>query len=590
MDIREIRKARLAKLAKKAEGQMLYNPLLQKPVSLQPVGPRSGGWHYYGPCPDMGVSYGLYEDDKGNKVLCMAGERVYSPFTGTEMKKCEDIPAKEIEKLSPQGAYACMACSSPFSFSDKESVVKAEKVFCTQCGSDMGEALSKFREECKGQYDVQAPVPSHDVAPMPELIPAPAELPKEEKPMPEVKDMEKPVLDSSDEDSSDEEVVEPKAEEKPVEPKVEAPVEKPVEAPAQVLPVVEKPVEAPKESTPVSKESTKESKPESVPAQVVSPLVPEAPKAEPSKESSTKEVSKESAPESVPAQILPVVEAPKESTPASKESTKESIPESVPAQVEAPKESTPESKVEPKAEEPVEPKEDEVIFEPISEIPEASLASDVNMTLYEEGKENPFWNVEVKGQPTARIYLSDQEKPEEDRAVFCSKEYAETLATAMERLGTKKILSTMKARFFANKVDASALANKIREEIKAELEKEQTEKLANLRNDFVDCLNIATSAINKNWYAEEGHPLKEALYARLEKAGVYDPIEIIEGAFEEASGSFFDALFKKTVEIMAKHPEARAELRETLVKTNVLPVEKAVASEKRMSLGEKKYL
>lgn len=523
MDMKELRKARLARLAKKSEAQMMYNPLVQKPKHLEPVGPR-GGYHYFGPMPDQGTSYGLYEDEKGNKVICMAGERAYSPFSGTEMKKVEDVPADQVKNLVPAEAgleYSCVACRTPFFTSGKKECAAQEKLHCTQCGSEMADVLAKIKSDVEAQFDPEAPKPEHMVDVAPELLPV--------APAPVVVDVK---------DSSEEKVEEPKADE----PKVEEP----------------KVEEAKKEST--KEESVKE---ESPAAAQIEESKKESSKEMPVESPTKAEESKESSTE-----VLPLAEAAE-----SKESVKESSTEALPlaeAKEESKKESTKES-----------------AFEPISEMPEEVKAEDIRMTLYAETSANPFWNVEIKGQPIARITLADQEQPDEDRIVFCSKEYPETLARAMEKVGAKIILDTMKAKFFANKVDESELASKIRAEITTTLETEHKEKLANLRNELMDCLNIATSAINKNWYAEEGHALKEALYARMEKAGMYDPIDVIEGAFEEASGDFFDHLFTKAIDIMNKHPEARAELRDTLMKTNALPIVAGVKTSKKVSLAEK---
>lgn len=66
-----------------------YNPLYQKPTKLGSQGP-SGGYHYYGPAPDAGTSYGYFVD-AGSKVkiispLPVKGKKVFSPVSGKPMK------------------------------------------------------------------------------------------------------------------------------------------------------------------------------------------------------------------------------------------------------------------------------------------------------------------------------------------------------------------------------------------------------------------------------------------------------------------------------------------------------------------------
>jgi hypothetical protein len=66
-----------------------YNPLYQKPTKLGSQGP-SGGYHYYGPAPDAGTSYGYFVD-AGSKVKIISplpakGKKVFSPVSGKPMK------------------------------------------------------------------------------------------------------------------------------------------------------------------------------------------------------------------------------------------------------------------------------------------------------------------------------------------------------------------------------------------------------------------------------------------------------------------------------------------------------------------------
>ena len=238
MDLKELRKARMARLAKKAESQTnMYNPHVQKPSHLEPVGPR-GGYHYYGPMPDLGTSYGLYEDEKGEKAVCMAGERVYSPFSGTEMKFIEEFPAEQVKEMVPTeaaGEHSCTSCRTPLILSDKKAASAQEKLFCTQCGSEMADVLAKIKTEVESQFDPEAPKPSHE--------------PEEEVLVPV-----EPLPDSSEEEPAEEAPEEPAPEEEPEEPAAEEPAEEP--APEEEEPSPEASTEAETE------ESTTEEEPE----------------------------------------------------------------------------------------------------------------------------------------------------------------------------------------------------------------------------------------------------------------------------------------------------------------------------------------
>lgn len=66
-----------------------YNPIYQKPSKLGSNKP-SGGYHYYGPPPDAGTSYGYFVD-AANKIGIISpmpaeGSNVFSPVSGKPMK------------------------------------------------------------------------------------------------------------------------------------------------------------------------------------------------------------------------------------------------------------------------------------------------------------------------------------------------------------------------------------------------------------------------------------------------------------------------------------------------------------------------
>ncbi len=119
-----------------------YNPLQNKPTTLDPVEPW-GSYYYYGPDPAAGVSYGLFEDEESDfKMLSCDTGKVHSPATGKEMAKVEDVPADEVkELLSKTGASAgvhrvqCQGCKAYMMCS--RDLTEADIMHCAACGCVM---------------------------------------------------------------------------------------------------------------------------------------------------------------------------------------------------------------------------------------------------------------------------------------------------------------------------------------------------------------------------------------------------------------------------------------------------------------------
>jgi hypothetical protein len=422
-ELRAKRKERIAKIkaAKESKATYRYDPIRHKPTKLDPVGPRNIGFFYVGPMPDTGMSYGEYEDDQKNKVVTIKGERMYSPYTGKEMKLNSDVVAEEV--LAAQEVYS----TAKFDFLGSkmlaitpEAYASLEKMFSPICGTEMDEGLAACREALE-------------------------------------------------------------------------------------------------------------------------------------------------------------TEAERETEAETEETTAEDITEKFEKELDLEEEG--EEQEETKAQEDLtdlEEGDEDMEYQSIAKIEELKelTDNDFHATLYNQEDENPFWNIEVVGMPLARVELSSQEKPEEIRAAFTSPEYAEHLVSAMCKMGIEPVLEGVNAKMWSNEVKKSSLATKIREEVKSELIKEHTDKLVELKDKFMNCLEIATAGMNKNFFKNMGNPLKEALFAELEKAGVYNPIGIIEAAFSDSSSKFFDGLFKKTVDLMDMHEEAREEIAKAIVDNNTLDVTK----------------
>jgi ribosomal protein L37AE/L43A len=146
----------LAKIQRKTkvEGRTsLYNPLLQKPTSLYPVGPGSypgglGGYAYIGPPADFGGSYGCYEDSAGRKQIGVKSSKLFSMWDGSPMQLKGELSAPEREALLTQLDEASEEHKCPHCRSELAISVAAEcegSVHCPHCGTAMEGAAEKIK-------------------------------------------------------------------------------------------------------------------------------------------------------------------------------------------------------------------------------------------------------------------------------------------------------------------------------------------------------------------------------------------------------------------------------------------------------------
>ena len=155
------------------------------------------------------------------------------------------------------------------------------------------------------------------------------------------------------------------------------------------------------------------------------------------------------------------------------------------------------------------------------------------------GAENPYWVVQASGKPVAEVHLGDQDSPEDIRAFFCDQvKWPNTIAQSVEKVGLYDMLKGVKARFYANAVDKSALASRMKQEAVANIGSLRTEKLATLKSDFLDATMIAAESLNKGLIAGKPNALKKAFVDRLMSLGISNPSLLVEDAFAEAFAPF----------------------------------------------------
>jgi len=124
-----------------------YNPHVSKPVALEPIG-EEGGYHYFGPPPDLGGSYGLYTDGSST-IATKRTPEVFSPASGGPMKYLGPTSYEDVKKSLSGSKFAnllhsCASCGGAYVSSS--DYVKS--MSCIGCGepSEYGNALMRGRK------------------------------------------------------------------------------------------------------------------------------------------------------------------------------------------------------------------------------------------------------------------------------------------------------------------------------------------------------------------------------------------------------------------------------------------------------------
>jgi hypothetical protein len=199
----------------------------------------------------------------------------------------------------------------------------------------------------------------------------------------------------------------------------------------------------------------------------------------------------------------------------------------------------------------------------------------IEMSLYGEESENPFWNLTVDAEPVARIFLQDQENQEQIKASFVSDAYAQNFGNLISKAGLRKMLELSQARVFAHRTDDTESAKRVKEKVRAELQKEFDAKVETLQGDFLRAVELAMVASNKNLYEDENsNALKGELFNQMIAANLSEQyaVEAIEAGFK-AAPAYLQHLTAKAREIMSQPTEARESIEKWIMGAGVKSVE-----------------
>jgi hypothetical protein len=96
------------------------------------------------------------------------------------------------------------------------------------------------------------------------------------------------------------------------------------------------------------------------------------------------------------------------------------------------------------------------------------------------------------------------------------------------------------------------------------------QKTASLRDELVDRMMVAQSALDKNMFKDEGNSLKDAVFMQMKKFGVQNPVPFIEAAFEQGSPDYFKTILAKAIEFLDMEPKAFEQIKKTVANSDVI--------------------
>ena len=553
--LRQARKERLARQLNRtkasdeqveenvSESAYRWNPLVQKPAKLGRR-PTGGGWHWYGPPPDAGTTYGMYSchacgmgvvaPDKEEAIADKEPEEAlyFCPSCSTAMEKDDTADSETTATVLENKAKmtilpACPSCGTVVMTSADVVNKDVDRAYCIKCGTEMTSNVRDLQIETLAEAVRNESVSSTDKAKVAD---------DKEKEMTRVEREMAAIMAEIEEEK--------KAAPAKTEPAKQEPVAAPVSAPV-ASPVAE-PVKA--------EDEEEEPKPEPEPEAEGEEEAPEEDELDKEIESLVEEIEKEkTAPEAEGEEEEP--EEPKED---------EDVPPEPVAEEEAP-------------EEPEEPEASAVRYEILSDLndDEEVSADSVQMTLYDAEDADPYYNIDVNGRPVGQLRLSDIPNSEEIRSAFVGPDYSKAIVSAMIKVGAKKILETVGARLWAHKIDESDVVKRATAAADDKAKNEVLKSLENLKEEYLHCIGIVSAGMDCNFFRGESHPLKEALWTVLGELGVPESrrISAIEKAMKIGSRAYHEAILAKAIEYTKMTPQALSEIERAIGDMDTLPPE-----------------
>jgi len=167
----------------------------------------------------------------------------------------------------------------------------------------------------------------------------------------------------------------------------------------------------------------------------------------------------------------------------------------------------------------------------------------------------------------------------ENADIMHTMSFAHTIRRVAQTEGVKAALKhygfkTVTLKFPQSKVNA-ALVEKRTKETAAKFH----ERADQVREDFEQCVAIAATGLNRNYFAKHQNALKKGFVAALTASGVKGAERLVAGVFERCGDEYHRTLFEIASGLMKKPVEIRNELSDTLQQINAGATESATNEE-----------
>jgi hypothetical protein len=227
-------------------------------------------------------------------------------------------------------------------------------------------------------------------------------------------------------------------------------------------------------------------------------------------------------------------------------------------------------------EDELEEDEEEVAVEPVVDQDELeteeATADDLDMVLFQtDASKGPHWSVFYQGRPLCAIRLADQENPEEIKELFVTEEYPEHIKDACaSAIGMRETLNSVNAHWYMGVISTGQVAVQARQVAADQMEDEFAGRLASLKEDLLNTINLAIVASNKG---SKGlfvvNSLKAACVQVLRDAGVTGASTALNEVWAEAAQSYMQDILKVAEKWLSYSPEAMQEVTAEIVGTEV---------------------
>ena len=147
---------------------------------------------------------------------------------------------------------------------------------------------------------------------------------------------------------------------------------------------------------------------------------------------------------------------------------------------------------------------------------------------------------------------------------FSNDAYLKGIRTSYASMGLEKTLTDFKFTPITMQVSNNNARKNIEKKAVEQANSKIQENQKKFRKEFEQCIGIAAAGMNKGFWRDEGHPVKQQLFDTLNQVGVRNPQVPIETAFASSGDLFCKQMIDKAFDIMKKPVDVRNSMAEAI--------------------------